>query len=128
MAWVSYYQVSDNRRQRTAGRGHGKGWRAEGRKWEGGRFLPRLYKRLSEATPPFDLRHSSFYVVSYKRCRWPKKRPVKSRKKLMNIEHRTSNECILSILKKISRSLRLVGVLTPTPRRATPSFRIPSGA
>ena len=41
-----------------------------------------------------------------------------------NVQHRTPNECILSILKKISRSLRLVGVLTPTPRRAIPSFVI----
>ena len=41
-----------------------------------------------------------------------------------NVQHRTSNKCILSVLKKISRSLRLVGVLTPTPRRAIPSFDI----
>ena len=31
---------------------------------------------------------------------------------------------ILSILKKNERSLRLVGVLAPTPRRAIPSFDI----
>ena len=45
-------------------------------------------------------------------------------RKALNVEHRTSNECILSILKKILRSLRLVGVLTPAPRRAIPSFEI----
>ena len=41
-----------------------------------------------------------------------------------NVQHRTSNECILSVIKKISRSLLLVGVAAPTPRRAIPSFVI----
>jgi hypothetical protein len=31
------------------------------------------------------------FEVSYERRLWPEQRPVKSRKKLMNVEHRTSN-------------------------------------
>jgi len=48
-------------------------------------------RRPLPPTINFDLIDLDFYVVSYERCRWPKKRPVKSRKKLMNVEHRTSN-------------------------------------
>ena len=40
----------------------------------------------------------------------------------MNVESRRNVFC--QIYKKTERSLRLVGVVAPTPRRAIPSFEI----
>ena len=80
-------------------------------------YLKRLTKRFHPST--FDIRYSTrpesfdpeyfnpkfttkglvagcgslfrLNVVSYERRRWPERRPDKSKKKLMNVEHRTSN-------------------------------------
>jgi hypothetical protein len=50
-----------------------------------------------------------FGVVSYERRFWPKKTASLIGKE--TDEHRTSNECILPILKMTERSLRLVGIV-----------------
>jgi len=42
----------------------------------------------------------------------------------MNVEYRRKAFYRFLLIKKTERSLRLVGVLAPTPRRATPSFEI----
>ena len=55
--------------------------------------------------------------VRYKRRRWPKKRPVKSNKKLMNVEHRTLNvqhriRYFICLINKLSRPTTKTEVAT----------------
>ena len=62
--------------------------------WE--RFLTAIARvnRGWKPLPPainHSLKDIELNVVSYEQRLWPKKRPVWSRKKLMNVEHRTSN-------------------------------------
>ena len=88
------------------------------------------FKRQSAAVQSFEIRYSAvrcsarlpaakatsliiskpchFGEVSYKRRLWPRASSLigieTDERRTSNVEHRTSNKCILSVLKKISRS------------------------